>query len=170
MCERLGDAHRQVRERGERLLALVAAQEAELTSALLDVRGLTENLPPNVTVTGGLSGDGTHFKETAVLWDGVPEQGTIAAMGFYGEHLKVGYASLGGWDPFGPERVATRSKGNVLFELDGLQAYNEAVAQYNTARSRFPTSLIAATFGFVPAEPFRLETTPGKPGTKDLLP
>jgi len=97
------------------------------------VRGLTENLPPNVTVTGGLSGDGTHFKETAVLWDGVPEQGTIAAMGFYGDHLKVGYASLGGWDPFGPERVVTRSKGNVLFELDGrssLALYKEYLGEH----------------------------------------
>jgi hypothetical protein len=30
----------------------------------------------------------------------------------------VGFGSLGGWDPFGPERLVTRSKGNVLFELD----------------------------------------------------
>ncbi|RJQ51925.1 MAG: hypothetical protein C4530_19405, partial [Desulfobacteraceae bacterium] len=29
---------------------------------------------------------------------------------------------LGGWDPFGPERLVTRSKGNVLYELDGQSA------------------------------------------------
>src|SRR5919108_4323989 len=32
------------------------------------VRGLTEQLPPHVAVTGGLSGDGERFRETLVLW------------------------------------------------------------------------------------------------------
>jgi hypothetical protein len=36
--------------------------------------------------------------------------------------LKVGYGSLGGWDSFGPERVITRSKGNILYELDNKSA------------------------------------------------
>src|SRR5205085_1989348 len=39
-----------------------------------------------------------------------------------GDRLKVGYGSLGGWDPFGPERLITRSKGNILYELDGQSA------------------------------------------------
>jgi hypothetical protein len=29
---------------------------------------------------------------------------------------------MGGWDPFGPERLITRSEGNVLYELDGRSA------------------------------------------------
>jgi hypothetical protein len=36
--------------------------------------------------------------------------------------------AIGGWDRFGPERRVTKSKGNVLFELDGrpaLQLYKE---------------------------------------------
>ena len=48
--------------------------------------------------------------------------GRVAAVGFYGERLKVGHGSLGGWDPFGPERLITRSAGNVLYELDGQPA------------------------------------------------
>lgn len=91
------------------------------------VEGLARNLPPDVTVTGGLSGDGPNFRETLVLGSlagggGVPEPRTIAAVGFYGRGLRVGYASLGGWDPFGPERLITRSEGNVLYELDGRSA------------------------------------------------
>jgi len=46
----------------------------------------------------------------------------VAIVGFYGDHLRVGYGSLGGWDPFGPERVVTRSKDNILYELDGQSA------------------------------------------------
>lgn len=29
---------------------------------------------------------------------------------------------MGGWDPFGPERLVTRSRRNVLYELDGQRA------------------------------------------------
>lgn len=86
------------------------------------VEGLTKTPPDGVSVTGGLSGDGAQFEETVVLCDGSPEVGEIAVMGLYGSHLKVGYGSLGGWDSFGPERLITRSKGNVLYELDGKSA------------------------------------------------
>lgn len=86
------------------------------------VKGLIKYLPDHVSITGGLSGDGALFRETYVLWDDEPEKDTVAALGLYGDRLKVGYASFGGWDPFGPERLITRSTGNVLYELDGKSA------------------------------------------------
>ena len=86
------------------------------------VRGLLKYLPDWVTVTGGLAADGDRFEETLVFWDNVPAKDTIAVLGLYGARLKVGYGSLGGWDPFGPERLITRSKANVLYELDGRSA------------------------------------------------
>jgi hypothetical protein len=86
------------------------------------VKGLAGRLPADVTVTGGLSADGPRFRETRVLCGGEPAAGTVAALGFYGARLRVGYASLGGWDAFGPERLITRSHGNVLYELDGRSA------------------------------------------------
>ena len=46
----------------------------------------------------------------------------VAILGLYGEALTVRYGSLGGWDSFGPERLITRSSGNVLYELDGQPA------------------------------------------------
>jgi hypothetical protein len=86
------------------------------------VAGLAAYLPSHVAITGGLSGDGAHFQETLVFLDGAPEQEVIAAIGLYGDRLRGGYGSLGGWDSFGPERLITRSKGNVLYELDGKSA------------------------------------------------
>lgn len=50
------------------------------------------------------------------------------AIGLYGDYVKLGHGSKGGWDKFGPERLVTKSKGNVLYELDGrpaLQLYKE---------------------------------------------
>jgi hypothetical protein len=85
-------------------------------------RGLMKHLPVGVAVTGGLAGDGARFGETLVFKGDIPEKGAIAAVGLYGNRLKVGFGSLGGWDPFGPERLVTRSTGNVLFELDGRPA------------------------------------------------
>ena len=86
------------------------------------VNGLYQVLPENVVATGGLSGDGDRFDQTMVGVDGPARTKTIVAIGLYGERLKVGYGSLGGWDAFGPERLVTRSEGNVLYELDGEPA------------------------------------------------
>jgi hypothetical protein len=86
------------------------------------VAGLTAHLPAEVTLTGGLAGDGDRFQETLVLWDGDPEPNQIAVLGLYGDRIRVGFGSLGGWDAFGPERLVTRSAGNILYELDGQPA------------------------------------------------
>jgi hypothetical protein len=84
--------------------------------------GLNKNLPENVSVTGGLAGDGADFCTTLVGLNEVPSSGTIAAVGLYGSSLRVGYGSVGGWDSFGPERLITKSKDNVLYELDDESA------------------------------------------------
>jgi hypothetical protein len=86
------------------------------------VAGLASGLPERVAVTGGLAGDGPRFGETLVLHGDQARMRAAVAVGFYGSNIRVGYASLGGWDPFGPERVITRASGNVLFELDGQSA------------------------------------------------
>lgn len=95
--------------------------------------GLEGGLPPGVAVTGGLSGDGARFTRTLVVADAPPAERVVAAIGFYGERLRVGYGSLGGWDPFGPDRLITRSVGNVLYELDGqpaLQLYKRYLGEH----------------------------------------
>jgi hypothetical protein len=86
------------------------------------IKGLEKNLPDNVIITGGLAGDGTKFNETLTFSDDIPKNNAVSAIAFYGHNLKIGYGSVGGWDPFGPERIITRSKGNVLYELDGKHA------------------------------------------------
>ena len=86
------------------------------------VNGLTSILPKSVAVTGGLTGDQDRFSETVVGLDGPAEPDTIAVVGFYGDSIKIGYGSMGGWDPFGPERLVTKASANVLYELDGKSA------------------------------------------------
>jgi hypothetical protein len=97
------------------------------------VQGITQRLPSGVAVTGGLSGDGARFQRTYVIADGAAAQNQVVLIGFYGQHLRVGFGSMGGWDSFGPERRITRSKANVLYELDGrcaLDLYKEYLGQH----------------------------------------
>ncbi len=110
------------------------------------VRGLAQGLPPEVGVTGGLSADGDRFERTLVFCDGPAREGHVVAVGLYGEALRVGCGSLGGWDPFGPERLVTRSEGNVLYELDGQPALDlyrlylgEHAVRLRTAGSSSPS-------------------------------
>ena len=97
------------------------------------VRGLTSKLPAGVGLTGGLSGDGSRFGHTLVYSGGSASEGRIMALGFYGDRLRIGYGSMGGWDSFGPERKVTKSRGNVLYELDdrsALALYKEYLGEH----------------------------------------
>lgn len=85
-------------------------------------RGFRSALPPDVTVTGGLAGDGSRFAKTWVLSRGQTSERLVVAVGLYGDHVHIGHGSHGGWDIFGPERIVTRARSNVLFELDGKPA------------------------------------------------
>ena len=86
------------------------------------LNGVKEVLPARVVVTGGLAGDGDRFAATWVVTQGRPTAGVVSAIGLYGDRVRVGHGSRGGWDRFGVERQVTRSDGNVLYELDGEPA------------------------------------------------
>ena len=58
------------------------------------IRGMKKHLGKNVVITGGLAG----------------------------ESLEIGYGSIGGWQPFGPVRRATKAEGNILYQIDGQPA------------------------------------------------
>lgn len=86
------------------------------------VLGLQEFLPKETIITGGLAGDGSRFEKTLVGLNAPPSEGKIVLIGFYGDGLLVTHGSVGGWDPFGPERLITKAEANVLYELDGKPA------------------------------------------------
>ncbi|SNS57068.1 Uncharacterized conserved protein, contains FIST_N domain [Ekhidna lutea] len=118
-------------EAGIELMKILQAQDLSYTLVISDghivngselTRALGEISSDTNIVTGGLAGDGANFESTLVGLNEAPMQGRIVGIGFYGDNLKVGHAAKGGWDTFGPERLVTRSKSNVLYELDGKSA------------------------------------------------
>ncbi len=86
------------------------------------VAGLRAVVGDQLTITGGLAGDGALFEHTVVHVDGHSGEHQVAAVGFYGDSLRVGHGSAGGWSEFGPKRLITKSTGNVLYEVDGQPA------------------------------------------------
>ena len=110
------------------LRGILVLSDGALVNGSELVRGLNAALPTSVVVTGGLAGDGTRMERTWVVKDGAPQGGFVSAVGLYGERVRIGHGSKGGWDIFGPERLVTRSEGNILYELDerpALQLYKE---------------------------------------------
>ncbi|MGE5498742.1 MAG: FIST signal transduction protein [Syntrophothermus sp.] len=120
------------------------------------VRGLASIFPETVSVTGGLAGNAYEFRDTLVMLNGKPEKDIIAAVGFYGNNIHIGYGSVGGWDSFGPERLVTRSKGNILYELDNRNALD----LYKTYLGPYADDLPASGLLF----PLNLKTKSGDPG------
>ena len=86
------------------------------------IKGIEKYTDQEISLTGGLCGDGDRFETTLASYNENPKKGEIVMIGLYGESLEISYASYGGWIPFGPERIITKSKANVLMELDDLPA------------------------------------------------
>ena len=87
------------------------------------VQGMRAGLAPHVSLTGGLAGDGSKFEKTVILEpDGKVITESVAAIGFYGDSISIGFGSRGGWDSFGLDRRVTKSRENVLFEIDDQPA------------------------------------------------
>ncbi len=98
-------------------------------------RGLNSSISEasNIVVTGALAGDDDRFESTWVIVDRELRENCVTAVGFYGESLQIGFGSQGGWDRFGIDRVVTKSKGNVLYTLDGkpaLDLYKKYLGEY----------------------------------------
>lgn len=74
-----------------------------------------------VSVSGGLAGDMTAFANTYVVANAMAKEKRVAAIGFYGD-VVVGVGCESGWDEFGVERVITKAKNNIVFEIDGKPA------------------------------------------------
>ncbi len=116
------------------------------------VRGLNSVLPASVVITGGLAADGDRFGTTWVIEDGVPATGIVRGVGLYGDQLRMGHGSMGGWDIFGPERTITRSRANVLYELDGRPALDLYKSYLGELSSGLPATGLLFPLAIRPAD------------------
>ncbi|MUU79632.1 FIST signal transduction protein [Winogradskyella endarachnes] len=100
--------------------ALVFSDGSNVNGADL-VTGL-KSILKNTSITGGLSGYNIDSKEAFIIANSNIVGKKIVGLGFYGQELNVSFASNGGWDSFGADRLVTKSKKNIVYELDGQPA------------------------------------------------
>jgi hypothetical protein len=94
--------------------------------------GIASVISKDIVVTGGLAGDDDKFESTWIIVNGEMCDSYVSAVGLYGEHINIGHGSKGGWDTLGIERLVTKSKDNVLYELDSqpaLEIYKQYLGQ-----------------------------------------
>ncbi len=86
------------------------------------VSGLNASFKTQIPVSGALAGDDGSFTSTWVVTQEKIDTHGIAAVGFYGDAFCLSANFRDGLDIFGIQRLVTKSKANVLYELDGKPA------------------------------------------------
>lgn len=131
----------------ERLRHIFMMSDGLLINGSALVRGVNK-ASYGITVSGGMAGDGGRFAETHIICDAPAKQQRIAAIGFYGDHMRISSGCFAGWSEFGAERLITKSEGNVLYEIDGepaLDLYKKYLGDYApdlpNSGLRFPLSI-----------------------------
>ncbi len=84
--------------------------------------GLASSLPPNVVIGGGMAADDDRFEKTLIAANAPPSANMIAAIGFYGDDIRLTSACGDGWKEAGVEFKITASRMNKLYDLDGVPA------------------------------------------------
>ncbi|CAZ97127.1 FIST C-terminal domain-containing protein [Zobellia galactanivorans] len=106
------------------------------------INGFQSDALNKTSLSGGLCGDDDRFERTLASYNEKPKEGEVVAIGFYGESLEISSANYGGWTPFGPERIITKSKNNVLYELDGQPALDLYKRYLGDKAKELPTSAL----------------------------
>lgn len=139
------------RETGKRLAAQLCSHVPEPAFVLVFsdglnvngselVAGMGEGLASRCLFSGGLAGDGTRFESTLVLANGVAHHHAVVGVVFEGRGLKVSCSSVAGWCPFGTFREVTRSRANLLDEIDGSPALHVYASYLGQDADDLPSS------------------------------
>lgn len=96
------------------------------------IEGIKSVLGQEIRIAGGAAGDGSMFTRTYQYHNDRLLTDSIVAVAFEGDfHFGTGVSS--GWFPVGTAKKVTKSKGNVVYELDGqpaLHVYERFLGKY----------------------------------------
>jgi len=76
----------------------------------------------NVTISGGLAGDEYKFEDTYLFINSTSGDNLLIVIGFYGESIHTSIGCNTGWKEFGATRIVTKSKKNIIYEIDNEPA------------------------------------------------
>ena len=110
------------------------------------VLGLRDVLPENVSISGGMAGDGTNFGDTITIYNDEIYDNRTVAFGLYGDDVEIKNSSRGGWRPFGPLRRVTKSIDNILYEIDDEPALDLYKRYLGEKTADLPSSALLYPF------------------------
>jgi len=86
------------------------------------VKSLEKSLGPDKICFGGMAGDDWMLKETFVFTNYKEAKYGIVALVLDGDKIALNGMAVTGWKPLGITRTVTKSKGQLLYEIDGKSA------------------------------------------------
>ena len=75
-----------------------------------------------VSISGGFGGDSFRFDHTYQQYNNSGSPDTFIIVGLYGSSLHIETSSETGWQEFGSQRVITKAKNNIVYEIDNQPA------------------------------------------------
>lgn len=105
------------------------------------ISGFMKNAGRAIPMSGGIAGDGDRFQETWVYYNGFHDNAAIG-IGFYGDAIQITQGCAGGWIKFGLERKITKSKDNILYEIDGKPALASYKKYLGDLSEKLPSSAL----------------------------
>jgi len=118
----IGSAFKETYE-AENLRHIMIFSDGHIINSDLLLAGFnTAGIDKEVSMSGGIAGDGINFNSTRVGLNIFPQEGVVVAVGFYSQVLRVESRITSGFQEFGPKRIVTDSHLNVLSALDGQPA------------------------------------------------
>jgi len=110
---------------------------------------IIDSFPEGVKGFGGFAGTEEDQEFCSLATNEGWKQKSVQAVGIYGSSIKMGYALGGQGNPFGPARVATKSKDGVLYELDGEPALDLLKSYFGLEKDESIDVLAQRRFHFV---------------------
>lgn len=86
------------------------------------VNSLSQSLGIDKLFFGGMAGDDWQLKGTFVFTNGKETDYGIVALVLNGDKINLKGMAITGWKPLGITRTVTKSRGNLLYEIDGKSA------------------------------------------------
>lgn len=124
--------------KGEDLCGILLFCDGLLVNSSIIINEFNNSLI-NVPIFGALASDGTRFEKTFIINNGEILDSSICAIGFYSEDLIIKQDYSSGWYEFGPEWQITKSKGDVVYEIDNLPAL-ELYDEYLETNKNIPAN------------------------------
>ncbi|NJN78227.1 MAG: hypothetical protein HC803_07760 [Saprospiraceae bacterium] len=88
------------------------------------VVGIKDGIQKEISMYGGLAADDLQMKKThAFSHNHCTSTGSIVLV-INTDKIEINGLAASGWQPIGVEKIITKSKGNVIYEIDNERAYD----------------------------------------------